>query len=80
MYLVYSIRTQYRPIVVYHIVASFNTIGTSRMALYQGTIRTASGGETTAQVRANSTQQAKTLLEQQYGARNVPYLPKVIPG
>ena len=50
------------------------------MALYQGTIRTASGNETTAQVRANSTSEAKTLLEQQYGQRNVPYLPKVIPG
>ncbi len=50
------------------------------MALYEGTIRVAGGKETTATVRASSSQEAKRLLEQQYGARNVPYLPKVIPG
>lgn len=51
------------------------------MPMFEARVRTTTGGsETTARVHARDAAEAKRLLEQQYGPRNVPFLPRMIPG
>lgn len=47
------------------------------MPMYEATVRTPSG-ETKDRVHASNPQEAKKLLEQRHGPRNVPYIPHVI--
>lgn len=48
------------------------------MPMYEATVRTPSG-ETKDRVYASNPQEAKRLLEQRHGPRNVPYIPHIIP-
>ena len=48
------------------------------MPMYETTVRTPQG-ETKDRVYAATVQEAKKLLEQRHGPRNVPYIPKVVP-
>ena len=48
------------------------------MPMYEATVRTPTG-ETKDRVYADNVQEAKRLLEQRHGPRNVPYIPHVIP-
>ena len=48
------------------------------MPMYEATVRT-SEGEKKDRVYADNVQEAKKLLEQRHGPRNVPYIPHVIP-
>jgi hypothetical protein len=48
------------------------------MPMYEATVRTATG-ETKDRVFASTVQEAKQLLEQRHGPRNVPYIPHIIP-
>ena len=52
------------------------------MKLYEATIREPGPGSTERQVRigAESAEQARHLLQQLYGPRSVPYLPRMVPG
>jgi hypothetical protein len=52
------------------------------MKLYEATIREPGPGSTERQVRisAESAEQARRLLQQLYGPRSVPYLPRMVPG
>ena len=51
------------------------------MYAFEARVRTSLGGqEITAKVYASNAQEAKRLLEQQYGPRNVPFLPRQVPG
>jgi|688.fasta_scaffold2677789_2 hypothetical protein len=50
------------------------------MKLFEATIRTADGREFKDRVGADTAQAARFLLQQRYGPRAVPYLPKMIPG
>jgi hypothetical protein len=45
--------------------------------MYEATVRTPTG-ETKDRVYANNAQEAKRLLEQRHGPRNVPYIPHMI--
>ena len=47
------------------------------MPMYEATVRTPTG-ETKDRVYANNAQEAKRLLEQRHGPRNVPYIPHMI--
>lgn len=49
------------------------------MQKYQTSVRTPRGEEQK-QVYARDVNEAKRLFEQQYGPRNAPYIPRVIPG
>ena len=51
-----------------------------RMKLFEATIRTPDGREFKDRVGADTAQAARFLLQQRYGPRAVPYLPKMIPG
>lgn len=46
--------------------------------MFEATVRTKSG-ETKDRVYADNAQEAKRLLEQRHGPRNVPYIPHIIP-
>jgi hypothetical protein len=46
--------------------------------MYETTVRTPAG-ETKERVFASTAQEAKKLLEQRHGPRNVPYIPHMIP-
>jgi hypothetical protein len=46
--------------------------------MYETTVRTPTG-ETKERVWADNAQEAKRLLEQRHGPRNVPYIPHMIP-
>ena len=48
------------------------------MPMYETTVRTPQGDQKK-QIYAPTVQEAKKLFEQQYGPRNVPYIPHVIP-
>jgi hypothetical protein len=48
------------------------------MPMYETTVRTPTG-ETKDRVYAANAQEAKRLLEQRHGPRNVPYIPHMIP-
>ena len=48
------------------------------MPMYETTVRTPTG-ETKDRVYAQNAQEAKRLLEQRHGPRNVPYIPHMIP-
>jgi hypothetical protein len=48
------------------------------MPMYEATVRTPAG-ETKDRVYASTAQEAKRLLEQRHGPRNVPYIPHMIP-
>ena len=50
-----------------------------RMKLFEATIRTPDGREFKDRVGADTAQAARFLLQQRYGPRAVPYLPKMIP-
>ena len=50
------------------------------MKLFEATIRRPDGTEFKDRVGADSAQEARTLLQQRYGPRAVPYLPHMIPG
>ena len=50
------------------------------MKLFEATIRTQDGREFKDRVGAETAQEARLLLQQRYGPRAVPYLPKSIPG
>jgi hypothetical protein len=50
------------------------------MKLFEATIRTQDGREFKDRVGADTAQEARLLLQQRYGPRAVPYLPKIIPG
>ena len=52
----------------------------SYMKLFEATIRTPDGREFKDRVGADTAQAARFLLQQRYGPRAVPYLPKMIPG
>jgi hypothetical protein len=51
------------------------------MKLYEATIREPGPGTEERKVRigAESAEEARRLLQQLYGARSVPYLPRVVP-
>ena len=49
------------------------------MKLFEATIRTPDGREFKDRVGADTAQAARFLLQQRYGPRAVPYLPKMIP-
>jgi hypothetical protein len=49
------------------------------MKLFEATIRTPDGKEFKDRVGADTAQAARFLLQQRYGPRAVPYLPKMIP-
>jgi hypothetical protein len=49
------------------------------MKLFEATIRTSDGREFKDRVGADTAQAARLLLQQRYGPRAVPYLPKMIP-
>ena len=49
------------------------------MKLYEATIRTSDGREFKDRVGAETAQEARLRLQQRYGPRSVPYLPKMIP-
>ena len=49
------------------------------MKLFEATIRTSDGREFKDRVGADTAQAARLLLQQRYGPRAVPYLPKIIP-
>jgi hypothetical protein len=49
------------------------------MKLFEATIRTTDGREFKDRVGADTAQAARFLLQQRYGPRAVPYLPKMIP-
>lgn len=51
-----------------------------RMKLWEATIRTPDGRQFTDRVGADTAEQARTLLQQKYGPRSVPYLPRMIAG
>ena len=46
--------------------------------MYETTVRTPTG-DVKDRVYAANAQEAKTLLEQRHGPRNVPYIPHIIP-
>ena len=48
------------------------------MPMYETTVRTPQG-DVKDRVYATTPAEAKQLLEQRHGPRNVPYIPKVIP-
>jgi len=48
------------------------------MPMYEATVRTADG-ERKDRVYAKDIQEARMLLEQRHGPRNVPYLPHIVP-
>ena len=48
------------------------------MPMYEATVKTPSG-EQKERVFAPDAQEAKKLLEQRYGPRNVPYIPHMVP-
>ena len=48
------------------------------MPMFEATVRT-SKGDTKERVWADNAQQAKKLLEERFGPRNVPYIPHMIP-
>ena len=48
------------------------------MPMYEATVKTPTG-ETKDRVYAKDVQEAKQLLEQRHGPRNVPYIPHMIP-
>ena len=48
------------------------------MPMYETTVKT-SNGEQKERVYAANAQEAKKLLEQRFGPRNVPYIPHMIP-
>ena len=54
------------------------TINTN-MKLFEATIRTQDGREFKDRVGAETAQEARLLLQQRYGPRAVPYIPKLIP-
>ena len=49
------------------------------MELFEATIRTQDGREFKDRVGAETAQEARLLLQQRYGPRAVPYIPKLIP-
>ena len=49
------------------------------MKLFEATIRTQDGREFKDRVGAETAQEARLLLQQRYGPRAVPYIPKLIP-
>ena len=51
------------------------------MKLYEATIRDPGPGtaERVVRIGANSAEEARRLLQQLYGPRSVPYLPRLIP-
>lgn len=49
------------------------------MKLFEATIRTPDGREFKDRVGADTAQAARFLLQQRYGPRAVPYLPRLIP-
>ena len=55
--------------------------GTRNMKLYEATIREPGPGTEERKVRigAESAEEARRLLQQLYGPRSVPYLPRVVP-
>ena len=55
--------------------------GTKIMKLYEATIREPGPGTEERKVRigAESAEEARRLLQQLYGPRSVPYLPRVVP-
>jgi hypothetical protein len=52
------------------------------MKLYEATVRDPGPGTEERRVRiaADSAEEARRLLQQMYGPRSVPYLPRLIPG
>jgi hypothetical protein len=48
------------------------------MPMYEAVVRTPQG-DSKDRVFAKDMQEARQLLEQRHGPRNVPYLPKIIP-
>ena len=48
------------------------------MPMYEAVVRTPEGPKTE-RVYAQNAQEAKKLLEQRHGPRNVPYIPHMIP-
>jgi hypothetical protein len=46
--------------------------------MYEATVRTPNGDQKD-RVWANNLQEARTLLEQRHGPRNVPFIPHIIP-
>ena len=49
------------------------------MYMYEATIRQPDGKEFKAKIGAENPQQARRRLQELYGVRSVPYLPKLIP-
>jgi hypothetical protein len=50
----------------------------NNMPMYETTVKTPNG-EQKERVFASNAQEAKKLLEQRFGPRNVPYIPHMIP-
>jgi hypothetical protein len=48
------------------------------MPMYEATVRTPEG-ERKDRVWARDVKEARTLLEQRYGPRNVPFIPHIVP-
>ena len=51
----------------------------NHMKLFEATIRTQDGREFRDRVGAETAQEARLLLQQRYGPRAVPYIPRLIP-
>jgi type II secretory pathway component PulF len=49
------------------------------MRLFEAVIRTSDGKEFKDRVGANTAEEARKLLQQRYGPRAVPYMPRMIP-
>ena len=50
-----------------------------RVKLFEATIRSPDGKEFKDRVGAQTAEEARILLQQRYGPRAVPYLPRLIP-
>ena len=55
-----------------------STIGDG-MKMFEGVVREADGNEKKVRVMANDAYEARKLLQQWHGVRQVPYLPKIVP-
>jgi glutaredoxin len=49
------------------------------MKMFEGVVREADGNEKKVRVMANDAYEARKLLQQWHGVRQVPYLPKIVP-
>jgi len=50
-----------------------------RLKMFEAVLRLPDGKESTARIMAEDAYRAHELLKQLHGARNIPYLPRMIP-